>query len=273
MFDARPSGDLFAGRSRFELFRDLTNAGENTLRRVDDELLAPLGLPLPERKLDANSGLLRWDNGRYYCEAVSALGGNVFTATRLPNDPTVVFVFDTSGRYVGVGTRVEELEDSQKARSVTQRKRRERAVDEEMKAAQRLLQDSSWARAIVPAAHAAPDTAEPAPADAAAPNRRPAPSRRRRAVAADAGRKPAAVTDVNDPYDATAAHTTSAPDQPGSEDRDSTPVTRDRGAANTRTGTRKTAAKATATQRAARTTSAPLPAALEAVLKRQGVAG
>jgi hypothetical protein len=146
-FQARPDTDRHNGRTPFEMAAALISAGETELRDTSDEMIASFGLPLPSRVYKVNAGTLRWDNAFYIPENAASLHAGSYTATCLPNDPTVVFVFD-AGRYVCTATRVDVTPPETFERITGATKRIERIVDRHQEAAQRLLGAGSWSDAL-----------------------------------------------------------------------------------------------------------------------------
>lgn len=137
-FEHRPDTARHAGRTPFEMARDLLAAGEHDLTDVPDELLAPLGLPLPSRVYNLNEGTLTWDTQAYHHPDLAERGDSHYTGARLPLDDTIVFVIGADGRYVTTAVRVRDLTAGLRNRTVRERKERERLVDRHQAAAARL---------------------------------------------------------------------------------------------------------------------------------------
>lgn len=182
-FEHRPATDRHRGRTRFEMAADLLAAGEHDLLDAPDELLASLGLPLPERVYNLNEGTLTWDSQAYHHPDLAARGDSRYRATRLPNDPTIVFVQDSDGRYVTTAVRLRELPAGLRNRTMRERKEREHLVDRHQQAAARRMAAATWTTAFAPdpaapavAADAAPDPATAPAPDTAAPEPATAPA-------------------------------------------------------------------------------------------------
>jgi hypothetical protein len=163
-FTHRPATDRHAGRTPFEMAAELIAAGEHELTDVPDELLAPLGLPLPTRTYNLNEGTLTWDSVAFHHPDLSDRGDTHYRATRLPNDPTIVFVLDTDGRYVTTAVRLRDLPTGLRNRTMRDRKDREHLVDRHQAAAARKLAAATWTTAFVPTPSSDQD-ADPTDAD------------------------------------------------------------------------------------------------------------
>jgi len=120
-FEHRPDTARHAGRTPFEMARDLLAAGEHDLTDIPDELLAPLGLPLPSRVYNLNEGTLTWGTQGYHHPDLAERGDSHYTGTRLPLDDTIVFVIDADGRYVTTAVRVRDLTAGLRNRTVRER--------------------------------------------------------------------------------------------------------------------------------------------------------
>jgi hypothetical protein len=151
-FEHRPDTERHQGRTPFEMAADHLATGEHDLLEVSDDLLAPLGLPLPERTYNLNEGTLTWDTEPFHHPDLADRGDTRYRATRLPNDPSIVFVLDLDDHYVTTAVRLRELPTGLHSRTIRERKEREHLVDRHQQAAARRLGASSWTNAFVPAA-------------------------------------------------------------------------------------------------------------------------